>query len=405
MTPTRLIAICFSVLVFFTPAMAENIFAPAAKVNDQVVTKYEVEQRVQFMTLLGSAGNTPKEVVDTLINEKLQLQAASALGIALTDEQMTEGMTEFSGRANLTTDKFIQALEEGGVAKETFRDFISAGLAWRELVGAKFGPRSQVSEAEIDRAVALSSSKGGIRVLLSEIILPADTPELTEQNKQVAEQISKIRSMSAFSAKARQVSAASSRGQGGRLGWMPLSNLPEELRGTILALSPGKVTAPISIPNGIVLFQMRAIEETNAPRISDSAIEYARYLIAGGRSEAALKEAARIKDKVDTCDDFYGIALGQPKERLTIETREASQIPKNIAIELAKLDKGEISTNLTSANGENLVFLMLCGRTPKMSEDVSRDTIRTQLINQRVAAYADGFLAELRADAHITIYP
>ncbi|WP_457648784.1 peptidylprolyl isomerase [Profundibacter sp.] len=387
-----------------TPASAQNLFSPAVKINEQVITHYEVQQRARFMTLLRAPGNAQEQALEGLIDERLQTAAAAAAGITPNEEEVQGGMEEFAARANLTAEQFVKALAGGGVAAETFRDFVKAGLAWRSLMRAKFGPRVQVTEDEIDRAIAQTSGKGGLRVLLSEIILPANTPQATAASQKQAEKIAQTTSLSVFSANARRYSASPSAQQGGRLQWMPLSNLPPEIRGQILALSPGQVTAPISITNGIALFQLRAIEETDAAAPKDLSLEFAQYFISGGQSEAALKEAARIKARVDTCDDLYGINKGKPEELLQVDTLPVSQVPQDIALELAKLDPGEVSTRLTRNNGQTLVFLMLCGRTPELGEDVSRETIRAQLVNQRLQSYADGYLSELKADATI-VYP
>ncbi|MCK4711380.1 MAG: peptidylprolyl isomerase [Marinosulfonomonas sp.] len=403
MTIIRFLALCLTFVALAIPAGAQNMFAPAVKVNEQVVTNYEVDQRAKFLTLLRAPGDPREAALKALIDERLQTEAARVAGVILTDEQVEVGMEEFAARANLSTEDFIKALAGGGVAAETFRDFVKSGLAWRELVRARFGPRSQITEAEVDRAISQTSGEGGLRVLLSEIILPA-TPEMAAQSQRRAEQIAKLTTTGAFSAQARQHSASGSRERGGRLDWMPLSNLPAQIRGQILALSPGQVTPPISITNGIVLFQLRAIEETEVKARTDIALEYAVYYIAGGRSDAALKEAARIKARVDTCDDLYAINKGQPEERLVIDTLPIADVPQDVAIELAKLDPGEVSINLTRSNGETLMFLMLCGRTPELGEDVSREQVRARLTNQRLQSYADGYLSDLKADATI-VYP
>ncbi len=392
----------FAVMVSPLPAAAQGVFSPVAKVNDRVVTQYELEQRTRFMQLLRAPGGR-EEALTALINERLQEDAAAKMGIQATEETIQQGMEEFASRANLTAEQFVKLLAQGGVDKETFRDFVRAGLVWREVVRTRFTSRIQVSESEIDRAMALASTaKGGLRVLLNEIILPAP-PGQTAQAQRRAEQIRRITSLAAFSSAARKYSASASRRVGGRLPWMPLSNLPPQIRGQILALSPGQVSAPISIPNGIVLFQLRAIEETGSPEPQNVSVEFAKYLIAGGKSEAARKEAARIKGRVDTCDDLYGINKGQPEERLQLETKKMSELPKEVAIELAKLDPGEISTQLTSADGKTLELLMLCARIPEAIEDVSRDDIRQRLANQALESYANGYLAQLRADATIEV--
>lgn len=401
---THCLAFVTALTFLSPPVTAQNLFTPAVKVNDQVVTHYEVEQRIRFLTLLRAPGDPKKQALDALISDRLQAQASSAAGINMTTEQVQVGMEEFAARANLSSAEFVKALANSGVSAETFRDFVSSGLAWRQLVRARFGPRATVSETEIDRAIAQSTKKGGLRVLLSEVILPANTPAAAARSQPRAEIISKVTTQQAFSAQARRYSASASRGRGGRLDWMPLSNLPPQIRSQILTLSPGQVTAPISITNGIVLFQLRAIEETQAEAPKDLALEYAALYIAGGHSPAALKEAARIKGRADSCDDLYGIAKKYPADQLQVDTLPIAEIPQDVAIELAKLDPGEVSTNLTRSDGQTLMFLMLCGRTAELGEDVSRDEIRNQLRSQRLQSYADGYLSDLKADATI-VYP
>ena len=183
--------------------------------------------------------------------------------------------------------------------------------------------------------------------------------------------------------------------------WQELSNLPPVLRPILLSLAPGEITDPLSIPNAVALFQLRDIEETGTPTREYAAIEYAAYYIPGGRSPAGLDAAAKLRAKVDVCDDLYAVAQGQPEEVLERGSRPPSEIPQDIAIELSKLDPGEVSTALTRANGETLVFLMMCGRTAAVNEAVAREQVAASLRSSRINAYADGFLDQLRADALI----
>ncbi|SDI01902.1 peptidylprolyl isomerase [Lutimaribacter saemankumensis] len=381
-------------------AQAQNLFAPVITVNDQVITSYELEQRAEMLRLFRAPGN-PAELARTqLIEERLKAEAAEEAGIEVTQEGIDAGMEEFAARTNLTTEQFMQALQSGGVSPETFRDFVRNGVLWRELVRTRFANRAEISEAEVDRALNALSSGSSVRVLLSEIIMPAP-PEEMQAVMARAERISQITTLPAFAAEARQYSASGSSGRGGRMGWMPITQLPPQLRPIILSLAPGEVTDPLPLENAIALFQLRAIEETDVQAPEYAAIEYAAYYIEGGRSDAALARAAKIKAEVDTCDDLYGVAKGQPPEVLERGAKQPGEIPADIAVELAKLDPGEVSTALTRANGQTLVFLMLCGRTPQLAEDQDRETIRVQLRAQRLQSLAEGYLAQLQADARI----
>ena len=60
-----------------------------------------------------------------------------------------------------------------------------------------------------------------------------------------------------------------------------------------------------------------------------------------------------------------------------------------------------MSTALTRANGQSLVFLMLCGRTASANESASRDDVINVLRQERLSGYADQLLEQLRANARI----
>ena len=142
------------------PVLAQNLFAPAATVNDSVVSEFEVQQRVRFLKILNARGGTRKAALESLINERLRGEAIRDAGLTLTEAGINEGLEEFAGRANLSRAEFTKALGRAGIEPETFRDFVVNGIAWRDLIRARYGARVSISEAEIDRAVDLPIKQG-----------------------------------------------------------------------------------------------------------------------------------------------------------------------------------------------------------------------------------------------------
>ena len=377
-------------------AAAQSQFGPSILVNNRAVTGYEIDQRARLLELFRTPGASRELAREQLVEDRLKQTEMARVGLQLSEEGLQSAMEEFAGRANLTLDQFITLLGQNGVAEETLRDFVAIGISWRDYIRTRFGGQATISEAEIDRALsATSGGTDGIEVLLSEIIIPAPPPRAA-QALATAERISQTRSTDAFSAQARQVSALPSRNNGGRLGWLPISNYPPQLRSLILGLGTGEVTDPIQIPNGVALFQMRGVREVPTARPEPSQIEYAAYYIAGGRDVAR-----NLADQVDTCDDLYGVAQGQPAAVLERDSLPPAQIPQDVALELARLDPGEVSYNLTRANGQTTVFLMLCNRVTAGRENADRQSIETQLRSRRLAGFADALLADLRASATI----
>ncbi|WP_369410549.1 peptidylprolyl isomerase [Parasedimentitalea denitrificans] len=371
--------------------------------NNSVITNFELEQRTNFMRILGSPGDPAEIALEDLIKDRLKEEATSQAGISLSEEAITEGMTEFAGRANLTLEEFLKALGENGVSPETLRDYTIAGLTWRDYVGSRFLSRARPSEGEIDRAMGRAGT-GGVQVLLSEVIIPINQQNV-RQVEELAEQISNLDSYAAFSSAATQYSAADSRTNQGHLPWLPLTKLPPQLQGLVLALKPGEITPPLPLQGAVALFQMRGVREVAGAAPRFAAIEYASYYIPGGHSPAAQATARHVASQIDTCDDLYGIAKDQDPAVLDVQSLAPAEIPQDVALELAKLDTGETSAMLTRNNGQTLVLLMMCGRSADLGtgEDDARQGVANALTQQRLEAFSASFVEQLRADAEIVI--
>ncbi|MCG7518057.1 peptidylprolyl isomerase [Ruegeria sp. Ofav3-42] len=382
-----------------TQAQAQSLFSPAIKVNQDIVTWYELEQRQQFLTALGAPGSTEEEVREALIDQRLRKQAMREAGIEASPEDVQVGIDEFAARGRLSTDEFLQLLADSGVSRETVRDFVADQLSWRDFVSSRFLSQSRPTEDEINRAMGQAGS-GGLQVLMSEIIIPV-TPQTVAQAELLAEEIAQLQGFDSFSSAAAQYSAAGTRNDGGRLEWLNLTDLPPALQPVILGLNKGDITQPLSLPNAIALFQLRGLRETSTSTPRYSKIDYAIYNMAGGRSAETLARAAELREQVDTCDDLYGIAKGQQPEVLQRIEASPSEIPRDVALELSKLDLNEVSTTLTGNNGQTLKFLMLCTRTLDRGEETSRVDVANALTQQRLQAFADSLLEQMRADATI----
>ncbi len=404
MLRTRLLPALFALACGLAPAAlpAQGLFSPVAYVDDSVVTRYELDQRIKLLTVFRAPGDLPKLALEQLIDDRLKGAELDRVGLVLPEESLRKAMEEFAQRTQLPLDEFLAQLATQDVAEETLRDFVKIGVSWREYVRGRYLDRVDVTEADIDRALAQVGAGSALQVLLSEIIIAAP-PDRAEAAAQVASDIAQMTSTDDFEAAARQVSALPSRTNGGRLDWLPISNYPEQLRPLILGLQPGQVTPPLPIENGIALFQMRGVREAGRTQATVSAIDYAVVTLPGGRSAENLAFAAQLDLDTDGCGDLFGEMKDQPPERLSRETAAIGAIPNDVGLELAKLDPGEMSTALTSADGSQLRVLMLCARLPAASDEINREGVRNQLRLQRLDGYGNALLADLKAAATIIL--
>lgn len=381
-------------LVLSVAALAQDLFAPRIYVNDKVITEFEVMQRAMFLEILGAPGDPEEEAMKALIEDRLRQTEAERFDVAATPDELAAGMAEFSSRANLTTEALIVELEKVGISGETYRDFVLAGVIWRKIVRGKFGGMVSATENEIDQALAAAAREQALQVLVSELVIPAEGDQKAGALDLARRLSAEISGEGAFASAARKYSAASTAGRGGRLDWMPLSNLPATIGGAILALGPGEVSDPVMVPGAVVLFMLRDVAVDQRAEPVAVSVKWAEFLVADDADRIA-----KIRAEVDTCYDLNGQANGLPEDRLTMTTQPATEVPADVGLELARLDAGESSVALV--RGEFRRMIMLCSREPLTEEPISRDAVREQLINQKLEAMAEGYMEELRAAAVI----
>jgi peptidyl-prolyl cis-trans isomerase SurA len=398
---TRLLPLLAASLIAISapiiPATAQqNLFAPRLIVNDSAVTEFEYQQRVLFMRLMRAPGDLEKQAMDDLVADRLRVQEAARFGVTASEEDVKKGMEEFAQRANMSADQFIEGLGKAGVAPETFRDFVAAGVVWREIVRGRYTNKAKVSDEEVDRALEAETKKAALVVSIAELIIPANPGE-EEKALALANDIRRsVSSEAGFAAAVEQYSAAPSRERGGRVDPLPLSNLPPQISSLLLPLAPGQVSPPMMIPGGVALFQLRSVVEGAPTNALPVQVEYARLrLPITAESDAAI---AAVQTRAQTCKDLFGLVPGLPEDQLSIVAQTMDQIPSDVGLLLSRLDRNEMVVRDVGGARE---VLMVCTRTPVTDPPIDRENIRSRLVNVKVDRLAEQYLATLRANAII----
>lgn len=399
------------------PASAQGI-RPLVYVNNSVVTSYELDQRMRFVRLLGAPPQTPEQTERELIGERLKMQEAKRLGITVSPEALQAGLDEFAGRANMDTARFTAELEQGGVAFQTFRDFIEAGVAWREVVRGRIVGTITVTDAEIEQELRRQIETPIIdRVLLSELILPAPEGQENAAMAQATQIRNSVASQADFAAAARRFSASASAEQGGQLDWVALDNLPPSLRPILMGLQPGQMTQPLAVPGAVVLFLLRDTEGTLRPGAREQTLEYLTLRL------PSLAAAQAVARDATGCDTLYSQVGPQAAAAVQRQTASQSQIPTLIATQLATLDDDEAAVVSTGAGAD---LVMLCSRQPALVAQMQagvattaqpddgvedalpaanalpdRATVRAAIFNRKANDQGEALLEDLRANAVI----
>ena len=380
------------IIVFANFLNAKDTFAPAIKVDEMIITQYEIDQRALFFELLKFPGNHKKEAEKSLIDDRLKFRAAQKSNVEVNPAALIFELEMFAKRANLTIDQFSKRLKKEGVDRITWENYMQIPILWFETINRKFS--SKISSSMLRRKIEnQSGSTSEIQVLLTEIIIPVQIGFEDEANQKI-EDLRKIRSLKKFSEAAFSNSVAPTREVGGKIKWQNLSNLPSVVRPLIAGLSIGEVTEPLPIAGGLAIFQLRDLREGNRKSRSKF-VDYAEFTF-----KKNTKTKNLIINNVMICDDLYSFLNRIKKADLKRNNVMENSLSKELSNILSELDKNEFIIQENDSTAAKL--FMVCGRSEKekLSTGDINEISRT-IANKRLLSLANSYLDNLRQEARI----
>ena len=385
-------------------AQAQTAFAPAAVVNDDPITFYEIEQRARLLAIGSNASPGPElnnAALEQLIDDRLRMQAAERFQVTASPGAISAAADELAQRQGQSRDQFIEQIARSGVSEDTLIDLLRPQVAWRQLVNSRFASRATPGDAEIDQEILLAAAGRSRSFRLSEIAIPAP-PGRESQAQALAQRVQQeLANGASFAALARRFSRSPSAPNGGDVGWIPESRLPPDLAQVIGALQPGQVTQPIPVPGGLSFFKLENQRSEAPPWAQPAAVSMVRLAVplAEGASAEEIAEArekaAELASGAQSCTGLPDLEDARA-EQLT--TRPLTELPSNVQAAVQLLLPNQASRPVRSA-GSMDVFVM-CERSGG-ADAQARQQLAEQIRNTRLARFAEGYLQELRREAVI----
>lgn len=376
----------------------------AAIVNDEVISTYDVRQRATL--LLSGAGIDPTaEAMDRarlqalrdLVDERLQLQEAKERKINVDANDVDRALTDIARQNKLSLDGMRGQLAASGVGMQTLRKQIEADIAWRRLVGGRFGTRVRISDAQINETLArIKASAAKPQYLVSEILLTQDAaPDAAQLDEIAGRLLEAIRGGAPFPAVARQFSQAASSAAGGDLGWLSQGELRAELLTIVEQLTPGQVSRPVKTQSGIYIIALRdkreGVDPASVTKVS------LKQAAAPAGAQAAL---GRATERLTSCDGLDAALKGVTGAEVSdLGEVMLSELSEDIRQRVEGVPAGKASS--VAVNGDKATALVVCTRSATGEGLPSRDEIENRLYEQELAMLAQRYLRNLRRDSTI----
>lgn len=388
-----------------SPAMAQYAEGVAAIVNDRVISTFDVRQRAALLLVSAGIQSTPEmmqraqaQALRDLIDERLQIQETrEKYNITVSSEEIDRRLTDIASQNNTDLAGLTRQLASDGVAISTLRAQIEADTAWQRLISGLYGSRLRISEADIlatQQRIAAAATRPQYQI--SEIFLPADTPQEFEEMEQGALRLlQEMQRGAPFPLVARQFSASPSAAAGGDIGWIASTELAPELQPIAERLERGQVSLPVRTPNGVYIIAMRD-RRAGTPE-GASSILVLRQVAAPAARRDALERAQR---RVQGCDNLESVAAGVSGASVIDlgQTTEANLAPA-IRERVSGVAAGGASA--VHVDGEQATMFVVCARQTGGGGVPSREEIERRLREQELTMLAERYLRNLRREATI----
>ncbi|HJW12021.1 MAG TPA: peptidylprolyl isomerase [Albitalea sp.] len=393
-----------------------------AVVNQEVVTAGELEQRLAALrgnaarsgAKLPAADEMRRQVLDALIDERVQVSHARDSGQRVDDTELDRAVANVALQNQLTMAQLRQRLTADGIDYGRFRNNLRDQILVERLREREVQSLIRVTDAEIDavldkqRAQAGAATQYNIAQILVTVPEGASATLQAERRTRAETAMSRVKAGEAFEAVAREMSEDANKAQGGVIGMRPADRLPDVFVEQVRSLKAGEL-APALLRTGAGFHLLKLVERQEAGAFSVTQT-HARHILLRLSpqltQEAAIRRVAEFKRQIQAgSKNFEQLARDNSEDGSAPQGGDLGWVsPGNFVPEfedtMNQLPIGGLSDPVVSRFGVHLIQVIerrQMALEPKQQREQARNVLREQKFEE---AYAE-WLRDLRARAYI----
>ncbi|HYA04259.1 MAG TPA: peptidylprolyl isomerase [Xanthobacteraceae bacterium] len=279
MTPQSLIRVRSTVVATAALAAAVVLAVATARAQEEVVllvdgepiTTLDIQHRSKFIEMSNHKPPSRQEVINSLIDEILELREAKRYELVPTEAQVNDAYANVAGNMGVDTQKLTQMLTNGGASADTLKHRLKAQIAWATLVRGRFKASLEIADSDIEAALQLHKSDDknqvGYEYIMRPILLvvPHGSPDTVyDARKRDADALrARFSSCTDGIPFAQQLSEVAVRDPVNKSS----ADLPQQLRDILDSTEVGHLTPPEQTGEGIQMFAVcsKKASKTDTP--------------------------------------------------------------------------------------------------------------------------------------------
>lgn len=390
--------------------LAEGV---SAIVNDEPITSFDVRQRTRYLLIRQNISQPTNEIIaqaaeqaiNSLINERLQLQEAKKFKLKMSDEEVDRVLEKQAKQGGATLEELFADLRANGLSIQSYRDTTRAEMLWQRIVVGRYGNRVKISPDRVKEAMErIQNSANKKQYQVSEIFI--ETPSAAEEAQTlegVKTLVGKLRAGENFRAIAEIYSFAPSAATGGNLGWVLQGELRPEVGAMIDGLEIGQISDPIKVQGGFMIIAVNSKHEGKSVSTTYGLKEFSKS-IPENADETAIKKAeaqllaARNQYK-GNCDAAQNAAKANSVQYTDLGNIQDSDLADELLSKITNLKKGQ-ATDIVKF-GNEMTVTIVCTKSVSGDNIPTAEQIEDSMHDQELALIARRYLRDIRREAAI----
>ena len=277
-----------------------------AVVNQELVTNGELQLRIARIregaarekSQLPPPDELRQQVLDVLINERVQVTNARETGMRLDEAEVDRAVLNVAVQNQMTLPQLRTRLQEQGIAYSTFRNNLRDQMMMERVREREVNARIRISNEEVDAALERrrAAAEAGSQLNLAQILVTvpegASPAEVTQRRARAEAALARVKAGEPFEAVAREVSEDGNKAQGGVIGLRPAERLPDLFVEFVRALKAGDV-APGLLRSGAGFHVLKLIERSQGSTGLTVQQTRARHILLRPSAQLSQEAAAR----------------------------------------------------------------------------------------------------------------
>ena len=395
-----------------------------AVVNSEPVTNIEVQRElqrlVQQMTqqrrALPDRKEMARQVLDNLINQKVQLQSASETGIRVDDAAVDQAVQNIARQNQMDVAELQRRIAQDGLAFSQFRAQLREQLILTRLREREVEPRVRVSDLEVDQYLRDQQSNtdpASTEINLAQILVSvpdnATAQQIDALQGKAQKALERARAGEDFVALVREISDATDRANGGQLGLRTADRYPPLFLQATQNLEVGAISAVVRSGAGFHVLKLLERRSAGLPpmMVTQSRARHILLRVSPQLSEAAARDKlVDFKKRIEAAQaDFATLARDNSQDGSAAQggdlgwANPGMYVPEFEEV-MGRLAPGQISDPLVSRFGVHLIQLME-RRDTALSLREQREAVRSVLREKKMDESYVNWAQDLRGRAYV----